>query len=199
MKLEYVYDNNSNLKRIIFVSILIIVFCFSFWSCLGYLEYGDDIFDNMLYMLAGLTICLPLFLFYGVIPFTISFFVNKKKRKISNEIRKNGVKKVGYIYACYPTYNNYKTALYTSRYVFLVKVDYESYSIDWICDNKACMSVVRFLNDCDKKRTKLCNRFDYLAFRDFEKVYIDVYFYNGKVCADLDSVDMVKIKEKTDI
>ena len=93
MKLEYVYDNNSNLKKIIFVSILIIVFVFSFWSCLGYLDYGYDIFSNKLYILAGLNICLPLFLFYGVIPFTIYFFVNKKKRKISNEIRKNGVKK----------------------------------------------------------------------------------------------------------
>lgn len=193
MKLEYVYRKNNNVKKTLLYSLILFLFSEYLWLFYWILDNDFNMINDRLYWIVGLIIGLMIFFVYGLIPTIIIYLFNIRRNKKNNEILNNGVKKVGYIYASYLAYEH-KLALYTSRYILLVDIDHKTYKIDWVCKNKAYKILDRYLKFCDTERTKLLNRFDWLEYRDsFEKVYIDVYIYNDKVYADLNSVNIDKI------
>ena len=114
-------------------------------------------------------------------------YFNKLRNDEKKEIISNGIIKNGYIFLVikelYYCRRRRRGSLYSYNYKLLIKDENDDcYEISNLCNNKA----YRLL----EKHFKINGRDVCFKYSTLPKISIDIYIYNNKVHANLDSVDL---------
>ena len=198
MKLEYEYTKNYNVKRFLLGGIAIGLLSFILWLLPLFDDFYSKINDDF-YWIAGFAIPSMMFLYLGLIPAIISFFLNIYRRKKDKIIIENGIKKREKIEQCLYYSGSRAIGSYLFRqYKLLLSIEGKEYELGHLKNNKAYKLVKNYLlfdkYEIFAKKFKMGQ----LSKREDLEIYIDVYIYNDKIYGDLESINLSKI-EKTDI
>lgn len=198
MKLEYLYDNNNNLKYTmkvfsivgLFITLVMSLLCF--WMLMS-LEKNIDYF----LLLTFVAIIVITIIFYIFIFSLIIVLVNKYKRKKFVYIKKNGCFSEGeIIMANYHSkgYGRYKW-LWKDSGDITVRVKNKTYVITDIDYNVTFKNLIQKLNDNvyineqkvinEKRHFKNTGRLNKI---DFNKITIGIYVLDNNAVADFNSI-----------
>ena len=183
MKLEYEYSMNNTKKNICMCWFLILLGISTFVLAV-YVVGGKEIIKGESFLEFNILI----FIFISIIGVFITLgllYFNKLKNRENEEIVGNGIIKKGYIFLVI------KELYYSRRsynHKLLIKDENDDcYEISNLCNNKAYRLLEKYF--------KINGRDVCFRYSDLPKISIDVYIYNNKVYADLDSVDLSIIEK----
>ena len=179
--LEYVNDNNNNIKAsskfILIISTLLLVM----FLIIGYLDKS----------LSKESLLFNITLFFGINIIALFFYVilfcmNLYLKNANNKIMKMGEKKQGYIFST-GQMPYYKTGFIPENYL-LISVENKTYKIEHLTTNNAYRLLEKyFMKKYRKSDSTNWKNYD-TNFN--ENIPIDVYMYKNKIYAHLKSVNI---------